>query len=107
MPRRLALIAALVFAVAIVALPGGASAQTGEQVTSFDATYTIDHSGVVHTVETIKYDFGANERHGIFRYTPTRYAFNDKQDRKIDVTDITVTDQARIAQPFEITDTDP
>ena len=107
MRRRLALLAAFALIAVFVALPGRASAQAGEQVTSFNAAYTIEQSGVVHAVETIKYDFGVNERHGIFRYTPVRYDFDDEHDRKIDVTDITVTDDAGDPQPYEITDTDP
>ena len=107
MPRRLALVAALVFAVALVALSGGAQAQSGE-VASINASYTIEQSGLVQVREDITYDFGTSEHHGIFRYTPVRYSYNDQQDRKIDLTDIAVTDgNGIVPQPFEITDTDP
>ncbi|MBY0538115.1 DUF2207 domain-containing protein [Patescibacteria group bacterium] len=38
-----------------------------EMITKFEADYSVLDSGEVSVVETINYDFGANERHGIFR----------------------------------------
>ena len=91
MPRRLALIAAL--AIVAIFLAGHASqarAQTGWTITSFDVVYTIDKTGTVAVTEDIAVDFASEQHHGIFRDMPVRYSYDDKHDRKIDVTNIDV-----------------
>jgi uncharacterized membrane protein len=103
--RRLAFLAAFGLIALLVALP--AHAQSSEEVTSFAATYNIAPDGTVNVIEDIKYSFGSGDHHGIYRYTPVRYDYDSDHDRYIDVKDITVTDGAGVAQPYEITDTDP
>ena len=41
--------------------------------------------------ESIPYDFGTDQRHGIFRTIPVRYRYDDTQDRVVEVTGVTVT----------------
>jgi hypothetical protein len=47
-----------------------------EQVTSFSAAVNIASDASVQVVETINYDFGSEERHGITRDLPTKYTRN-------------------------------
>ena len=44
-------------------------------------TLTVQRDGTLGVSETIAYDFGPNERHGIFRDIPTRVPFDHDNDR--------------------------
>jgi uncharacterized protein (TIGR04222 family) len=59
-----------------------AHAQTGERITSYDTSIAIGDDGVLTVVETIDYDFGTTERHGIVRDIPTAYQY--EPDRRFD-----------------------
>jgi Predicted membrane protein (DUF2207). len=106
MPRSLTLVAALAV-IALFLATGAAHAQTDWTVTSFDSTYKIDQPGLVHVTEDIRVDFSGEPHHGIFRYTPDRYSFDDQHDRKIDLTDVTVTNGAGNAEQFETSEDGP
>jgi uncharacterized membrane protein YgcG len=73
----------------------GCSAQYAgdtEHIDSFAVDYTIAPSGVIHTVETIHYDFaGESGKHGIFRYLYSHFPGPHGQDRIYDYTNIQVT----------------
>lgn len=58
-----------------------AGAQAGERIVSYDVVMTVERSGDVAVQETIAYDFGASERHGIYRDIPVRARFDDRYDR--------------------------
>ena len=74
-------IAAVVLA-AILAAPGRASAQTSaERITSYDARIAIQRDGSILVTEAITYDFGADQRHGIFRVIPVRVSYSGGYDR--------------------------
>ncbi len=47
-----------------------------EKVDAFNAQVTLSAQGSMTVVETIQYDFGTNDRHGIFRYLPYKYTRN-------------------------------
>ncbi len=73
----------LVFTTALLAvglLPGAAGAQSSEHIERYDSEVTIQSNGVVRVQETIDYDFGTLQRHGIFRDIPVRVNFTDKAD---------------------------
>ena len=62
-----------------------------EQIDSFDVAIKINQDASINVSETIQYDFGDLERHGIFRYIPIKYKarggnFNYR------ISDISVTD---------------
>jgi len=63
----------------------------GERVVRYDVAIRIERSGTVDVVETIDYDFGTNERHGIYRDVPVRVRYDDRHDRVIELSDIRVT----------------
>jgi uncharacterized membrane protein YgcG len=107
MRSRFALVAAFALIALFVALPGQARAQTSEEITSFDVTYDIDSEGSVHVTEDIRYDFGINQKHGIFRNTPVRYEYDDNNDRLIQASDVNVTNGTGDEWEFDITDRDP
>lgn len=68
----LALAAAAVVALGLAAVRPAAAAD-GERITSFSSDLVIERDGSLAVTEQIIYDFGSNERHGIFRYLPDRF----------------------------------
>jgi uncharacterized membrane protein YgcG len=68
--------------VTILAAPTGAGAQSdAERIISYDARVTIRHDGSILVSERITYDFGTDQRHGIFRVIPVRFRYNGRYDR--------------------------
>src|SRR6266404_1087032 len=66
----------------VLAWPGRASAQAStERITSYDAQVTVRHDGSMLVDEQITYNFGAGQRHGIFRVIPVRSRYNGTYDR--------------------------
>jgi uncharacterized membrane protein YgcG len=91
--RRLAAAMAVVGWLLLVGGVGAvpASADVGESIASYDVTLTVRADGTIAVSEAIAYDFGPNERHGIFRTVPTRVPFNHDNDRVYDLGDVRVT----------------
>lgn len=48
-------------------------ARAAEKIDSFDLVARLQPDGTVAVEENINYDFGVAEKHGIYRYLPTRY----------------------------------
>jgi uncharacterized membrane protein YgcG len=64
------------------AVPAGASAHSGaERIVSYDAEIAIQGDGSILVTEHISYDFGSDQRHGIFRVIPVRVRYNGAYDR--------------------------
>jgi uncharacterized protein (TIGR04222 family) len=72
----------------------GAQLQGGEAIRAYDVDIRIRADGSLRITETIDYDFGANQRHGIFRRVPTRFTFDETFDRvyPLEVESVTATD---------------
>ena len=92
-----AALCALVLAVAaaVLAAPARAAAPAAaEQITSYDVGIAIQRDGSILVQEQIEYDFGANERHGIFRDIPVRSRYNSRYDRieSVDVREVSSPD---------------
>jgi len=68
-------------AVATGAAP--AAAQVGERIPRYDIDLTVEPDGGLLVKETIQYDFGSAQRHGIFRVIPVRenYVAEEHHDR--------------------------
>lgn len=84
--------ALFLFGIITFFLPGVAFA-SAERVESFVASYEIQKDASVLAVETIKYDFGTGQRHGIYRTIPIKYK-TEKGNRYIKIEDIAVTDES-------------
>lgn len=52
------------------------SSDTGWKISEFDVSANINANRSVDITEEINVDFGALERHGIFRYIPYKYSRN-------------------------------
>jgi uncharacterized membrane protein YgcG len=79
-------------ALALAGCSQSAASDEPEHIESFGVDYTIAQSGLVHVVETIKYDFGSTpDRHGIERFLYLRVPVTAEQDRVYDYTRLTVS----------------
>ena len=93
MRRRVAFGAVVIIGL-VLALTGCSEQYVGddEHIDSFTVDYTLAPSGVIHTVETIKYDFaGESGKHGIFRYLYSHFPAPKGQDRVYKYDNIHVT----------------
>ena len=77
-----------------LAIGAPAGAQDAEVIHRYDVAIAIGSDGVLTITETIEYDLGSNERHGIFRDIPDRFGFDDEHDRiyPIDVVSVTASE---------------
>jgi uncharacterized membrane protein YgcG len=67
---------------AALSAPGRATAQAGaERITSYHAGIAIQRDGSILVTEQIVYNFGSDQRHGIFRVIPVRLRYNGTYDR--------------------------
>lgn len=96
--------AAPVVAIGLVLLWAAPAAATiHEAVSRFDSAIVVDPDGSLGITETIRYDFGGNERHGIFRRIPIREIADSAHDRLYPVENVSVQlDGGGV--PTEITD---
>ncbi|HEX4057874.1 MAG TPA: DUF2207 domain-containing protein, partial [Galbitalea sp.] len=63
-----------------------------EHIDSFAVDYTIANSGVVHAVETIRYDFGSEgDHHGIQRFLDSHFTDTSTRDRVYEYSNIHVS----------------
>ena len=63
-----------------------------ERIRNFKAKYWVEKDGSVRVQEKIDYDFGANVRHGIYRYIPYVYKAGEK-DFELEFSDFKVVDE--------------
>ncbi len=82
--------------VLVSALPSAAA--SGERIASYDAALTVRGDGSLHVRETIDYDFGGAQRHGIEREILTKQRYDDGRDRRYPVSGIAVTSADAPAQ---------
>ena len=82
MRRAARCVAALALGALVASAPAlAARAQTFESIRSYDVQIEIRTDDSIRVTETIVYDFGSTQHHGIFRDVPTTYAFDDRYDR--------------------------
>jgi uncharacterized membrane protein YgcG len=98
-PRR-ALCALLVCLLLAVAATAHAQ-DTGWTVERFHAEIAIQPDAAMLVTESVDVDFGALERHGIFRKVPVRYRYNGEYDRVYGFEVRSVTDGEGRPLPYE------
>lgn len=91
MVRRLIRLLAPLGVLALVLLGPATAAHADVGITTYTVDLTVNKDGSFHVRESIPYDFGTDQRHGIFRTLPVRYSYDDTQDRVVEVTGVTVT----------------
>ena len=65
-----------------------------EAIHDYAVEIEILEDGDLKIVETIDYDFGSQLRHGIFRTIPTRFPYDDVNDRVYPIEDVSVESDA-------------
>ena len=98
--RRPALGLALAGAL-LAALAGAAAADEGWTIERFAADIVVRADGSLEVTEAIDVDFGALEKHGIFRDIPVRYRWSEDLDRVYDLEVRSVTDAAGAKWPYD------
>ena len=79
--------------VALIAVP--ATAQSGPEVIhDYTVHIQILADGDLQIRETIDYDFGTTSHHGIFRTIPTRFPYDEANDRIYPIDDVTAQSDA-------------
>lgn len=64
-----------------------------EQVQSFHSDIRVNADASISVTETIRYDFGDEHRHGIFRNIPTDYRTDSGSTVRLELQDVTVVDE--------------
>jgi Predicted membrane protein (DUF2207) len=80
---------AAVAAALLLATP--ARAQSQETIHRYVVRIVILADGDLRITERIDYDFGADRRHGIFRTIPSRFSFDEVNDRVYPIEDVSVS----------------
>ena len=102
MPR--VLVVAVAAALLAIASATPALADEGWVIERFGADITVQKDASLHITEAIDVDFGAQQKHGIFRNIPVRYRWDDTHLRVYRLEVRSVTDAAGKALRFAITD---
>ncbi len=82
-----------------------ASAQdslSAEKITSFSGEIKINSDSTINVQENISYDFGGNQKHGIFRFVPVKYKARGG-NFNLRVSDVKITDENGAPQNFTTT----
>jgi hypothetical protein len=95
----ISLLAAVLAAPLFLAWP--VSAQANERIVNYDVQIAVESTGSIFVTEVIDYDFGAAERHGIFRTIPVRFRYNDRYDRVHRVEVLSVKGSVNTPDQFE------
>ena len=107
MLRRLLTVAGLVAGSLVLAAPAAVAAagapSSDESITSYLVALDLRADGSMGVQETIEYDFGGQQRHGIEREIVTRKKFDGGQDRRFPVSDVQVSSATA---PDEVTVTE-
>ncbi len=101
---RVAAVVGGVAAGALLAAPAGrALAAPAESITSYAVQLDVRADGGLEVTETILYDFGGNEKHGIIRSIPDRFRYNDESDRIYPINGVSITRDGA-AEPADISE---
>jgi len=73
-----------------------------EKITSFNGEIKINSDSSINVTEKIAYDFGENQKHGIFRFIPVKYKARGG-NFNLRISDVKITDENGAAQNFTTT----
>jgi len=79
------------------------SSVRAETIPSFDASIEIRKDGSFLVSEKIVYDFGSDERHGIFRYIPFMKRNSDGKRFIMNIANMRVVDESGRGYPYAVT----
>jgi uncharacterized membrane protein len=70
-----------------------------ERIISFDGEIVVNSDSTINIRENIQYDFGDQEKHGIFRFIPVKYKARGG-NYNLRVSDVKITDESGVPQNF-------
>lgn len=73
---------------------------SGEYIPSYTTNIQVQKDGKIGVSEEIVYDFGTDQRHGIFRKIPTDKTNAEGKTYRMDIDGISVTDENGASYPF-------
>jgi hypothetical protein len=76
-----------------------------EKIINFDTTIVIQKSGQINVTEDILYDFGTEQRHGIYRDIPLIKTNSDGEKYRMEMENVRVTDEKDNPYTFEVSST--
>jgi len=74
-----------------------------EEINRFDTRITMNQDATLFVEETITYNFGSEQKHGIFRMIPVRYS-TDSGTREISLSDIFVGNTLDTPYTYDVSD---
>ncbi len=77
-----------------------------EHIKSFNSNIYVNEDGTIDVKETIVYDFGDLQKHGIYRFIPTTKINQDQKTYKLDFNNFIITRNGGNAEPYKITQRD-
>jgi uncharacterized membrane protein YgcG len=95
---------ALMGLIATVLAVSAASARSSEVIHRYDVAIQIERDDAIVLRETIDYDFGTGQRHGIFRDIPTTLRYDDSHDRTYPLDVVSVTGSPGTPVQYETED---
>ena len=95
---------AALLAAAAVLLPA-ADGRAEERIERFDVRVVVEEDASFDVTETIAYDFGGAERHGIYRDIPVRYSRRGAPDHGIVLDVLEVRDGNGLPIPYRVSST--
>jgi uncharacterized membrane protein YgcG len=96
--------AALLGLIATLLAASAAGAQSSEVIHRYDVAIQIERDDSIVVRETIDYDFGTAQRHGIFRGIPTTLRYDDAHDRTYPLDVVSVTGSPGTPVQYETED---
>jgi uncharacterized membrane protein len=99
--KLFAIIAGVIF---LIGFP--ASKVKAEEISDFDVLVTVKTDGMISVQESIRYDFGSTERHGIIRYIPITKTNVDGKPYELTFSKFEVTDENNYQYAFTDTKSD-
>ena len=101
---KFALALALALLGMLAAGMGPATAQSAESIHRYEVAIQIQRDDSIVVRETIDYDFGTAQRHGIFRDIPTSLRYDDAHDRTYALDTVSVTGSPGTPVQYETDD---
>ncbi|RJO60067.1 DUF2207 domain-containing protein [candidate division WS5 bacterium] len=92
--------ALITFLITFLFIPFLSFAESEEIIRNFHSDITIHSDATFQVDEKIRYDFGSNQKHGIFRYIPFRYKTKEGKTRLTPITNISVQDERGSSYKF-------
>jgi hypothetical protein len=89
--KLLTIVAVCIFALSKLVFPS--NQVWAEDINSYDASIDIVQDGSILVNESIRYDFGSLDKHGIYRNIPTIKTNSEGKKYKLTMENFTVTDE--------------